>query len=201
MGVFILQVIVLLVITQIYCRIPAKNLFTLKHVTVYIFEKCLYTYCIIFYYITRKLNKFPGLFCRILSESLDEKSRSPPVTILSILDERGKYDGKKNFLKNFLITSIISDILPVLVMKGRNRHFLLRLLCRGEVIPLKLTPQQKEIVRKKFCTYCIKVLHGEALNYLDEMKRLREREVSFSELIPDEWNKLCTYDGTVIIWH
>ncbi|MFV0466663.1 MAG: sigma-70 family RNA polymerase sigma factor [Lachnospiraceae bacterium] len=59
---------------------------------------------------------------------------------------------------------------------------------------MKLTLQQKEIVRKKFCTYCIKVLHGEALNYLDEMKRLREREVTFSELIPDEWNQLCTYD-------
>ena len=36
---------------------------------------------------------------------------------------------------------------------------------------------------------------GEALNYLDEMKRLREREVNFSELIPDEWNQLCTYDN------
>lgn len=79
-------------------------------------------------------------------------------------------------------------------MKGRIRHLLLWLSCRGEVIPLKLTTQQKEIVQKKFCTYCIKVLHGEALNYLDEMKRLREREVSFSELIPNEWNQLRTYD-------
>ena len=59
---------------------------------------------------------------------------------------------------------------------------------------MKLTLQQKEIVRKKFCAYCIKVLHGEALNYLEEMKKLREREVNFSELILDEWNQLYTYD-------
>lgn len=59
---------------------------------------------------------------------------------------------------------------------------------------MKLTSQQKEIVRKKFCTYCVKVLHGEVLNYLDEMRKAREHEVSFSELIPDEWNQLCTYD-------
>lgn len=59
---------------------------------------------------------------------------------------------------------------------------------------MKLNTQQKEIVRKQFCAYCIKVLHGEALNYLNEMKKLREREMNFSELIPDEWNQLCTYD-------
>lgn len=72
--------------------------------------------------------------------------------------------------------------------------FLLWLSCRGEVVPLELTPQQKEIVRKKFCAYCIKVLHGEALNYLDEMKKLREHEVNFSELMQTDWNQLCTYD-------
>ena len=30
---------------------------------------------------------------------------------------------------------------------------------------MKLNRQEKEIVQRKFCTYCIKVLHGEALNY------------------------------------
>ena len=59
---------------------------------------------------------------------------------------------------------------------------------------MKLNRQEKEIVRRKFCTYCIKVLHGEALNYLDELDRQREREVIFSELLKkdldavrDEW--------------
>ena len=48
---------------------------------------------------------------------------------------------------------------------------------------MKLNRQEKEIVRKKFCAYCIKVLHGEALNYHSELRRQREREVSFSELL------------------
>ena len=48
---------------------------------------------------------------------------------------------------------------------------------------MKLNRQEKEIVQRKFCTYCIKVLHGEALNYLDELDRQREREVIFSELL------------------
>ena len=59
---------------------------------------------------------------------------------------------------------------------------------------MKLTRQEKEIVRKKFCAYCIKVLHGEALNYLDELKRQREREVSFSELLQKDLDALYLYD-------
>ena len=35
---------------------------------------------------------------------------------------------------------------------------------------MKLNREEKEIVRRKFCTYCIKILQGEALNYLDELK-------------------------------
>ena len=62
------------------------------------------------------------------------------------------------------------------------------------MIPFKLTLQQNATVRKQFCAYCIKVLHGEALNYLDEMKRIRQHEVNFSELIPNELNQLCIYD-------
>ena len=42
---------------------------------------------------------------------------------------------------------------------------------------MKLNRQEKEIVRRKFCAYCIKVLRGEALNYLDELERQRKREV------------------------
>ena len=59
---------------------------------------------------------------------------------------------------------------------------------------MKLNCQEKEIVRKKFCTYCIKVLHGEALNYLDELKRQREREVSFSDLLRKDLDVLYSYD-------
>ena len=59
---------------------------------------------------------------------------------------------------------------------------------------MKLNRQEKEIVRKKFCAYCIKVLHGETLNYLDELKRQREREVSFSELLQKDLDALYLYD-------
>ena len=59
---------------------------------------------------------------------------------------------------------------------------------------MKLNRQEKEIVRRKFCTYCIKVLHGEALNYLDELNRQREREVIFSELLKKDLDALYCCD-------
>ena len=46
---------------------------------------------------------------------------------------------------------------------------------------MKLNNQEKDIVRRKFCAYCIKVLRGEALNYFDELKRKQKREINFSD--------------------
>ena len=60
---------------------------------------------------------------------------------------------------------------------------------------MKLTRQEQDIVRRKFSSYCIKVLHGEAMNYLDELDKLRKREVNFSELLQEEWNQLYSYDN------
>lgn len=59
---------------------------------------------------------------------------------------------------------------------------------------MKLNRQRQEIVRRKFCTYCVKVLHGEALNYLDELERQREREVIFSELLQKDLDTLYCCD-------
>lgn len=59
---------------------------------------------------------------------------------------------------------------------------------------MDLNRQEKEIVRRKFCSYCIKVLHGEALNYFDELERQRKREVSFSELRKQDLDVLCCCD-------
>lgn len=59
---------------------------------------------------------------------------------------------------------------------------------------MELTSHEKEIVRKKFCAYCIKVLNGEALNYFNELKAQQEREVCFSELMQEEWNQLYACD-------
>ena len=63
---------------------------------------------------------------------------------------------------------------------------------------MKLNCQEKEIVRKKFCAYCIKVLHGEALNYLDELERQRKREVNFSELLQKDLDACIAV--MIMIW-
>ena len=47
---------------------------------------------------------------------------------------------------------------------------------------MKLTKQEQDIVRRKFSKYCIEVLNGEALNYLEELDRLWEQEINFSDL-------------------
>lgn len=59
---------------------------------------------------------------------------------------------------------------------------------------MKLNQHEKKIVQKKFYTYCIKVLCGEASNYLSELKRLQKKEVTFSELLQKDLNKICCYD-------
>ena len=53
-----------------------------------------------------------------------------------------------------------------------------------------LSSEEKEIVRKQFCAYCIKVLHGEELNYFKELEKKRKREIDFSELFQKEPNML-----------
>lgn len=59
---------------------------------------------------------------------------------------------------------------------------------------MKLNNQEKDIVRRKFCVYCIKVLNGEALNYLAELERRRKQEVNFSELLWKDLNTLYCYN-------
>ena len=59
---------------------------------------------------------------------------------------------------------------------------------------MELTKQEKDIVRKKFCKYCIKVMEGEALYYLRQLKRQQEQEVCFSDLTSEERNQLSAYD-------
>ncbi|OUO24460.1 sigma-70 family RNA polymerase sigma factor [Eubacterium sp. An3] len=59
---------------------------------------------------------------------------------------------------------------------------------------MKLTQHEKDIVQRKFFTYCIKVLSGEASNYLGELKRLHKKEVTFSELLQKDLNKMYCYD-------
>lgn len=59
---------------------------------------------------------------------------------------------------------------------------------------MKLTKQEQDIVRRKFSKYCIEVLNGEALNYLEELDRLWEQEINFSDLGESILNQFCSYD-------
>ena len=60
---------------------------------------------------------------------------------------------------------------------------------------MKLNNQEKDIVRRKFCAYCIKVLRGEALNYFDELKRKQKREINFSDFFQKDLKTLGYYDN------
>ena len=60
---------------------------------------------------------------------------------------------------------------------------------------MKLNNQEKDIVRRKFCAYCIKVLRGEALNYFDELKRKQKREINFSDFFQKDLETLGYYDN------
>ncbi|EOS39029.1 sigma-70 family RNA polymerase sigma factor [Lachnospiraceae bacterium M18-1] len=64
---------------------------------------------------------------------------------------------------------------------------------------MKLTKQEQDIVRRKFCKYCIKVMEGEALYYLRQLDRQQQKEVCFSELTPEQRNQLSAYDDLLEI--
>lgn len=66
---------------------------------------------------------------------------------------------------------------------------------------MKLTIQEQEIVWRKFRSYCIKVIDGEVLNYLDELKRQQEHEICFSDLSTEQQNQLYTYDDILKSTH
>lgn len=66
---------------------------------------------------------------------------------------------------------------------------------------MKLNCQEKECVQRKFCAYCIKVLHGEALNYLKELEQKRKREINFSDLSQKNMEMLYCYDDYNIVDH
>lgn len=64
---------------------------------------------------------------------------------------------------------------------------------------MRLTEQERDIVRRKFCSYCIKVMEGEALYYLRQLEKQREKEVCFSDLTQEERNQLSAYDDLLEI--
>jgi RNA polymerase sigma factor (sigma-70 family) len=59
---------------------------------------------------------------------------------------------------------------------------------------LELTVSQKKTVRHQFDSFCRKVLREEARDYIREISRLAEHEVSFSELSEEEMERLSVLD-------
>jgi len=58
-----------------------------------------------------------------------------------------------------------------------------------------VNPNSHELDKQHaFDSFCKKVLKNDARNYYDEMKRLRDKEVSFSELSEQELEQLSTTD-------
>lgn len=64
---------------------------------------------------------------------------------------------------------------------------------------MELTRQEKDVVQRKFCKYCIKVMEGEALYYLRQLERQQEREVCFSDLTSEQERQLNAYDDLLEI--
>ena len=58
---------------------------------------------------------------------------------------------------------------------------------------MKFTPNDYGL-RCQFDAFCKTVLKNEAKSYHKEMKRQRDREMSFDALLPSELDKLCTAD-------
>lgn len=59
---------------------------------------------------------------------------------------------------------------------------------------MELTLSQKKTVRHQFDSFCRKILREEARDYIREMTRLAEHEVSFSELSEEQMERLCMLD-------
>ena len=59
---------------------------------------------------------------------------------------------------------------------------------------MDMIPRNNYGERCKFDAYCKLVLYHEAIDYLREMQRRRDRELSFSDLPQMEMDKLCVVD-------
>lgn len=60
---------------------------------------------------------------------------------------------------------------------------------------MRLTKHEQDVVCRKFCCYCVKILRGAALNYLEELKVLWEKEISLSYLKTSDRKQPLVYDS------
>ena len=59
---------------------------------------------------------------------------------------------------------------------------------------MELTASQKKAIQRQFDCFCKKVLREEARDYIRSMKRLAEKESSFSDLSEAQFAKLSCWD-------
>lgn len=59
---------------------------------------------------------------------------------------------------------------------------------------MELTVSQKKTVRHQFDSFCRKILREEGRDYIRELSRLSQKEVSFSELSEEEMDRLSVLD-------
>lgn len=86
-----------------------------------------------------------------------------------------------------------SETIVLTSERGKTR-FLTIAMCRGEVILMELSPEQKRIVQLKFIRFCYKTLQGEAKHYWQELKNRSAHEILFSEMTESALEQIYTMD-------
>lgn len=96
----------------------------------------------------------------------------------------------KKFSKRKLLAG--SERLCVRLVSGKGETHLIPPGKGGE--KMDMIPRNDYGERCQFDAYCKLVLYHEAIDYLREMQRRRDRELSFSDLPQMEMDKLCVVD-------
>ena len=102
--------------------------------------------------------------------------------------------ASKNFFEKFSKRRLLagSERLCVRLVSGKGETHLIPPGKGGE--KMDMIPRNDYGERCQFDAYCKLVLYHEAIDYLREMQRRRDRELSFSDLPQMEMDKLCVVD-------
>ena len=102
--------------------------------------------------------------------------------------------ASKKFFKKFSKRRLLagSERLCVRLVSGKGETHLIPPGKGGE--KMDMIPRNDYGERCQFDAYCKLVLYHEAIDYLREMQRRRDRELSFSDLPQMEMDKLCVVD-------
>ena len=102
--------------------------------------------------------------------------------------------ASKNFFEKFSKRKLLagSERFHVRLVSGKGETHLIPPGKGGE--KMDMIPRNDYGERCQFDAYCKLVLYHEAIDYLREMQRRRDRELSFSDLPQMEMDKLCVVD-------